>query len=224
MDHGIRGYFAERARFERRVALTVLGVGLAFLALLGVGRSREAREHLDRTVRFGYEGPEQYVRRLSLMQTTPGSQPGLTALGAVDPGKSRTSGVSGERANSRRSQAPPRSQAPRLGDTGDDASMAELRRRANLPTVQSEELIIARKREPRYPPLALEEGREGEVKIQALIDTAGKVVEVEILSASGEEFGVAAAEAVWQFRFHPYRVAGVVSDVYTILRFNFRIY
>jgi TonB family protein len=224
MDHGIRGYFAERARFERRVAGTTLAVGLAFLGLLGIAVSREdVREQINRTARIGYEGPDRYVRRITLLQTE-GAQPGLTALGAVDPGARRRSGPSGERSTAGATRAPRRSQAPRLGDTGDDPGLAELRRRANLPTVQSEELVIARKREPQYPPLALEQGREGDVKIQALIDTAGRVVEVEILSASEEEFGSAAAEAVWQFRFHPYRVAGEVSDVYTILRFNFRIY
>ena len=64
--------------------------------------------------------------------------------------------------------------------------------------------------------------------VQALVDTAGRVVDVQLLASSGvEPFERSAQEAVWQYRFRPYHGAslpGNPSEVYAIFRFAFRVY
>jgi TonB family protein len=71
----------------------------------------------------------------------------------------------------------------------------------------------------------LEKNVEGKVTVQALVDTVGNVVEVQLVTSTGEElFEKAAEEAVWLCRFRPYRAGGEVSEVYAVFRFSFRIY
>jgi outer membrane biosynthesis protein TonB len=51
------------------------------------------------------------------------------------------------------------------------------------------------------------------------------VVEVQLLASTGiQPFERSAQEAVWQFRFRPYRAAGTASEVYAIFTFAFRVY
>src|SRR2546428_4183894 len=72
MTHGIDAYFLEHARFRRRLAGFITGVGIGLLALHGfvvwLGRSPaiSAALHQTHILRWGYEGPEQYVRRIEL--------------------------------------------------------------------------------------------------------------------------------------------------------------
>ena len=78
MTHGIDAYFAERAHFARRVARTLVGVSVLLLGLqwglVLVGRNPGAAESLRNLSmsHWGYEGAEQYVRRIEL-ETRPGA-------------------------------------------------------------------------------------------------------------------------------------------------------
>ncbi|HYM81998.1 MAG TPA: energy transducer TonB [Candidatus Limnocylindria bacterium] len=222
MVHGIAAYFAERARFARRTSLVTLAVGAAFLGMLWAGRAHPVRDALDRTARFGFEGPDQYVRRITLQQVR-GTHSDLSDVGHVAPRAAR--GSADARASESRGRPATR---PRLKGAGSPDAGLEARptfRLPNVPVVQSEDLVIAHLVRPVYPPAALEEGLEGRVSVQALIDTAGRVVDVQLLTSSGQtQFERAASDAVWLCRFHPYRVGGTVSEVYAIFRFSFRIY
>jgi TonB family protein len=61
--------------------------------------------------------------------------------------------------------------------------------------------------------------------VQALIDTVGRVIDVEVVGSTGETlFEQAATTAVLQYRFRPYRLGGEVREVYAVVRFAFRIY
>jgi TonB family protein len=98
-------------------------------------------------------------------------------------------------------------------------------RLANVPVVQSQDLVIEFASLPVYPEAESERGIEGKVMVQALIDTSGHVVDVQLLASTGiGAFERSAAEAVWLYRFRPYRPAGVPSEVYAIFRFAFRVY
>jgi hypothetical protein len=96
MVHGVSGYFLERARFERRVALLTALVSVVALGMLGLAHTKIARNMTARTVRFGYEGPDEYVRRINIRQLE-GTSNALSDLGAVSPRFERKGGGSARR-------------------------------------------------------------------------------------------------------------------------------
>ena len=222
MDHGIDGYFAECARFARRVSLLTVTVGLGGLGLLWGARARVVQHAITNTVRFGFEGPDQYVRRITLQQL-PGTGSSMRQLGHVESGTGTRGG--GTARSAERGLA--RERRPRLPELGDaDANLAGQRtsRLPNVDIVQSEELAILIRPTPVYPPAAFEMGLEGKVEIEGLIDTTGHVVQVTVLECDGDrQFEQAASEAVWQFLFAPYRVKGVVQPVYAAFHIRFEI-
>ena len=85
MRHGIEAYYRQRERDERRLAAILAGVSFAALALSGLVLLHSALEYA-RTGRpparqwpefFGFEGREQYVRRIYLETAGPaGPRPG----------------------------------------------------------------------------------------------------------------------------------------------------
>jgi len=223
MDHGIDAYFAEQARFARRVSIVTVIVGLAGLGALWAGRARSVQDALTDTARrFGYEGRDQYVRRITLQQYR-GSGPELRDVGKVEPRGTR-GGAKDDPHGSVGHRAPRRLRLTGPGDASADLSGLLVSRIPNVPVVQSDELVIVDLVRPTYPSEALDQGLEGKVQIQALIDTTGKVVDVQLLSNTGVGlFAQAASEAVWKCRFLPYRAGGATSEVYAIFRFSFRI-
>jgi TonB family protein len=225
MQHGILGYFDERARFERRVSLITIGVGLALCGALGLARAPVVRRALIDSARFGFEGPTQYVRRITLQQYT-GVSRERRDLGKVEPRYARRGGeVRGEPSRSphARPETRPRLRGPGFADA--DLVSRAASRLANVPVVRSEELVIDRLVRPQYPEQMLEKNIEGKVTLQALIDTVGRVVDVDVLTSTGEsQFERAAEDAVRQCVFRPYRLAGEIREVYAVFRFSFRIY
>jgi TonB family protein len=226
MVHGISGYFHERARFERRLSLTTTGLSIALLGLLALARTPEGHRQLERALaRFGYEGANQYVRRITLEQVS-GSAPILRERGRIEPIHVHKGGDPDAR-RTRNPNAIPESRPPIRGPglSNEELVARAISRIANVPVVRSEELVIDVLVRPTYPPALAEKNVEGRVTVQALIDTIGKVAEVTILSPSGEaQFDRAAEEAVWQCRFRPYKLAGITSEVYAVFRFSFRVY
>ena len=86
-------------------------------------------------------------------------------------------------------------------------------------------MLIEHATTPAYPREQIDAGIEGRVMVQALIDTTGRVVDVQLLASTGvAPFERSSAEAVWQYRFRPYRPEGVTREVYAVFRFAFRIY
>jgi len=224
MVHGVTGYFLERARFERRVAALVALVSLVALGLLGLAHTKVAQTVATRTVRFGYEGPDQYVRRISLRQLE-GPSRALSDLGAVSPRFERKGGASAARRNAA-GRPTPSARVIGPGSSNRDLIARSVLRSANVPVVRSEDLVIDRLVKPAYPEVLLAQNIEGKVMVQALVDTVGKVIEVQIMASTGERlFERAAEDAVWQCRFRPFRPAGESpSEVYAVFRFVFSIY
>src|SRR4051812_46958939 len=73
MQHGTQEYFLERARFTRRTSLLTMAVGCVFLAAVGLAFVPPVRRALNAgLMRFGFEGQDQYVRRI-LLETAPHS-------------------------------------------------------------------------------------------------------------------------------------------------------
>jgi len=229
MTHGVLGFFIERARAARRVALIAASLAVAgMMPLIGTTFppfQRPLRELIRQTARFGYEGRTQYVRRISLQQA-PGSSVVTREMGSIDTRHGRTGGaLRARRVRDRR--APPEVRPNVVGPGTVDADMLQraVSRLADIPVVQSEDLVIVHASTPIYPQAEIDRGVEGRVMVQALIDTTGRVADVQRLASTGvAPFEQSAAEAVWQYRFRPYRPAGITREVYAIFRFSFRIY
>jgi TonB family protein len=225
MVHGVTGYFLERARFERRVSMLTLVVSLVGLGLLGMAHTPMAKNLLTRTVRFGYEGPEQYVRRITIRQNE-GTAAVLSDLGQLSPRLERRGGAKEAVRRSGRGQPTPTAHVIGPGSSDRDLVVRSVARSANVPVVRSEDLVIDRLVRPLYPAPLLEQSIEGKVMVQALVDTVGKVIDVQIMASTGERlFERAAEDAVWQCRFRPFRPAGESPrEVYAVFRFVFSIY
>jgi TonB family protein len=229
MTHGVQGYFIERKRAARRVALIAVSLAVAGLvplvATMLPAFRRPILDLIRRTTRFGYEGPDQFVRRISLQQL-PGSNVVTREMGAIDTRRARPGGaLRARRVNDRR--APPEMRPNLVGPGMSDLDMLQraVSRLANIPVVQSEDLVIEHASTPIYPQSEIDQGIEGRVMVQALIDTTGRVVDVQLLASTGvTPFERSSAEAVWQYRFRPYRPEGLTREVYAIFRFSFRIY
>jgi TonB family protein len=225
MVHGVTGYFLERARFERRLSMLMVAVSMVSLGLLGLAHTPIAQNILTRTVRFGYEGPEQYVRRITIRQYQ-GSRPVLSDLGQVSPRMERRGGAQDAMHRAHSGQPTPLARVIGPGSSDRDLVVRSVGRSANVPVVRSEDLVIDRLVRPLYPTTLLEQNIEGKVMVQALVDTVGKVIDVQIMASTGERlFERAAEDAVWQCRFRPFRPAGESpTEVYAVFRFVFSIY
>jgi TonB family protein len=228
MMHGVQGFFIERRRAARRVSLLAVGLGILLLApLIALTLppfQRPLREMLRRSTRFGYEGPDQYVRRISLQQLQ-GSNVVVHELGSIDTRQARPGGaVHGRRVADPHAQPETGPNIVGPGQANQDMTARAVSRLANVPVVQSEDLVIEHAAMPVYPQSENDRGIEGRVAVQALIDTTGRVIDVQLLASTGvRAFERSSAEAVWQYRFRPYRPGGVASEVYAIIRFWFRI-
>jgi TonB family protein len=231
MEHGTHGFFVERSRCARRVisiAVVLSLLGIAFLSYLPLMTSSTATEQLLRDtpiLRFGYEGTEQYVRRIEL-KAAPGIVSDEEGLQAVYLPAARQGGATRARRTQNRS-APPVSRPPRpIEGEGDiDRAARALAARENVPLVQSQDLVIEHLVRPDYPEEARAKELEGKVAVLALVDTLGAIARVQVMGS--DPAGLleqAAVEAVWKCKFKPYREEGEAQSVYAMFRFSFRIY
>ena len=230
MTHGVQAYFVERARCANRVAVIAAGLGvLTFAPLIAISLTPlrgPLREFIRRTTRFGYEGPDQFVRRITLQQFQGAGRGGGRQVGALNTRRERAGGrMLAARVKSTPDRPETRPNTPGLAPLDADMMARSVSRLANVPVVQSAELVIEHAATPIYPEPESEKGIEGKVSLQALIDTTGRVVEVQLVGTTGVvAFERSAQEAVWLYRFRPYRPGGRVSEVYAIFRFVFRVY
>lgn len=235
MLHGSRQYFLERARFSRRVSLLCAGVSLLVLAaqaallvpaLRHTLAERIFRDSLDPR-HFGFEGPEQYVRRIVLEATgPPGPTPGRTTIiyrSAQALKGGRTPARDAEDPNAR-----PDTRRPGVGageSTKDLVALARITYGGSGPVMQSEDFIVEQMVKPEYPEGPLARNSEGLVALGAVVDTTGAVTRVDLVSSPGDrELEAVAIAAARRCRFRPYRVAGRATEAYAIIRFDFKIY
>lgn len=228
MVHGTEGFFHERARAARRVALLSAALGvLGFLALLLLGAHPALRRALNDPKRFGFEGSEQIVRRIQL-QAVGGAGPSHPApvMNRVVVRRGRQGDGGLPRASLERASGKnPGFQRPELGESDFDLLTRAMRRTGGVPVFRSQDLVIEQLVEPEYPPVARDRGIEGRVALLARVDTTGAVVNVEVVSVGDERMLVdAATAAVLQCRFRPYQVDGRSKEVYAMFRFAFRLY
>jgi protein TonB len=235
MVHGSQRYFLERARFERRVSLLCAGVSLVVLAFETALFLPAVRHVVKERIlgdplhprRFGFEGPEQYVRRVILeTDGPPGPRPGRPTILYRS-----AQAVKGGRAQTPRSDDPHARPDTRRTGIGAGESSQDLVAVARIiyggsgPVMRSEDFIVERMVRPEYPEGPLERNTEGLVALGAVVDTTGVVTRVDLVSSPGDrELEAAAIAAAKQYRFRPYRIAGRATEAYAIIRFDFKIY
>jgi TonB family protein len=223
LTHGIDSYFDEFFANRRRVAtvlLVVCGVLSALLALMG---RRVATELTEDPKRFGFEGPTEWVERIRLEESARRDVSGyfnVTYLTA----ESRKGGKK-HRADP---HAPPDpTEKPRVGTGEDEQDVLAKARMLELegPIVRSEDLVIDRLVRPDYPEEARDKNIEGVVELVALVDTTGSVLQIQIVGGTHElMLEQAAAKAILQCRYRPYRVADQARRVWAAFRIAFSLY
>ena len=226
MLHGIHEYFVERARFSRRISLLTVVIAIALISALFALRIPALRDLLHRQpLRFGFEGPEEFVRRI-LLDTTP-VVPLATQNGVAFRTRQSVEGGRTDVSRSRSPAARPEMRPLRTGQGDSERDLIALARELHpdARVFRSEELVVEKLVRPEYPEEARARGTEGPVALLARVDVRGDVVGVDVMSSSGAgPLDAAAAAAVWQCRFRPYEVDGEVQEVYAVFRFRFRLY
>lgn len=210
---------AEAVRRRRSLLCGALAAALAFLAFLVPSQRPPWAEEAAR--RFGLAGPTQLVTEIQLERPrdAEAGRPGrLPAMETVELPRRATSPAATARV---RGPAPGEPRPPELTVEGESGGSL---RRADLPVVQSEDLVIETLVRPAYPHEARVQGLEAVVEAVALVDERGRVREVEIVSNTGHEmFAIAARDAVRRCHFQPYLRDGKPSPVFARFRFNFKL-
>jgi protein TonB len=86
------------------------------------------------------------------------------------------------------------------------------------------DFVLLRAVTPVYPPYEKQEGIEGMVTVEMLVDENGRVAEANALSVMGpDSFSESALDAVRQFLFEPPLAGGQPTTIWVRLRIKFRI-
>ena len=224
LTHGIQFYFAETAANARRVACVLLVISAVGAAVVSVWGRRMTSELLNDPMRFGYEGPKQWVDRIRLEELSRQQSPGLYAITylTLETRKGgRTRGEQSSHPNARVATRQPAGEGDSETDLLAKARMLSL----EGPLVRSEDLIIERLVRPEYPDEAREKGIEGLVELVALVDTTGAVAQVQIVGGTRDPLlERAAATAILECRYRPYRVDARAQQGWAAFRIAFSLY
>ena len=224
LTHGIDTYFGEFFANRRRVATVLLAVSAIMAAILVVAGRRVTSEVLVDPKRFGFEGPKQWVERVRLEQMATYEAPGLFQITYLT-AESRKGGRKPKHISSN-PQADPVIQK-QVGTGEDEQDLLAKARMLSLdgPVIRSEELVIEKLVRPDYPEEAREKNIEGTVELVALVDTTGSVLSIQIVGGSRDPMlEHAAAKAILQCRYRPYRVEDEARRVWAAFRIAFSLY
>ncbi len=222
--HGIDTFFGEYAANRRRVATILLVASVGFGLVLWLAGRRMVSEVLDDPKRFGFEGPTQWVERIRLEELAEREAPGLYEITYLT-AESRKGGKKPANQSSHPQAEPQLKRVPGLGLDEDDL-LAKARMLAlEGPVVRSEDLIIERLVRPDYPEEARQKSIEGVVEVLALVDTTGAVLQIQIVGGTREPLlETAAAKAILECRYRPYKVDDHARRVWAAYRIAFSLY
>lgn len=226
MRHGISGYFFENAANARRLSLLALLVALSFLAALFTLHRTPASDLIADPRHFGFEGTDEYVRRIRLEAIGPVDQVGLSDINVGQRNTTKGGGKAPEQKQTRGGFAEAGERVAQ-GAGVDDADMMARARAMQLdaPLIHSEDLVIDQLVRPVYPEEALANDIEGNVEVLALVDSTGAVQQVQIIGGTGHTMlERAATDAVLQCRYRPWRLHGRAERVYAAFRIRFSLY
>ena len=223
LTHGIDTYFGEFFANRRRVASVLLVVSGTLAVVLAIA-GRRATEALEDPKRFGFEGPKQWVERVRLEQMATYEAPGLFQITYLT-AESKKGGRRPKHISTDPQAIPVIEKKVGTGEDEQDL-LAKARMLAlDGPVIRSEDLVIERLVRPDYPEEARDKNVEGIVELVALVDTTGSVEEIQIVGGSGEPMlEHAAAKAILQCRYRPYRVRDEARRVWAAFRIAFSLY
>ena len=223
ITHGIDTYFGEFFANRRRVASVLLVVSGLLAVVVGIA-GRRASEALEDPKRFGFEGPKQWVERIRLEQMAEYEAPGLFQITYLT-AESKKGG-----SKPRHVSTNPQAEPVIKKDVGTGEDEADLLAKARMlaidgPVIRSEDLVIERLVRPDYPEEARDKNVEGIVELVALVDTTGSVEQIQIVGGTREPMlENAAAKAILQCRYRPYRVKDEARRVWAAFRIAFSLY
>ena len=223
LTHGIDTYFGEFFANRRRVAAVLLAVSAA-LAVVVVIAGRRASQVLDDPRRFGFEGPKQWVERIRLEEIAEQPSPGLFQITYLT-AESRKGGRKPRHVSTNPQAEPEVAKVVGIGE--DEVDLLAKARMLALdgPVIRSEDLVIERLVRPDYPEEALDKSIEGVVELVALVDTTGSVEQIQIVGGTREPMlEHAAAKAILECRYRPYRVRDEARRVWAAFRIAFSLY
>jgi TonB family protein len=223
LTHGIDTYFGEFIANRRRVASVLLVVSTVLAGVLVIA-GRRTSEALDDPKRFGFEGPKQWVERIRLEQLANEESPGLFQVTYLT-AESRKGGKKPTHVSTNPQAEPVIEKQVGIGEDMQDV-LAKARMLAlDGPVIRSEELVIERLVRPDYPEEARDKNIEGVVELVAHVDTTGSVLEVQIVGGTREPMlEHAAAKAILQCQYRPYRVQDQTRAVWAAFRIAFSLY
>lgn len=105
-------------------------------------------------------------------------------------------------------------------ELGDDLAP----RRASRATMQSEDFAILKLVPPIYPEISILQNVEGRIRVSALVDTKGEVVDIKVVETGVDLFCEDAVRfALKQWRFKPYRRRGRLVPFRVLVPFRFEL-
>jgi len=165
MPHGIDAYFAEIARRRRRVGWIGVAVAAALLAFEFALMVPPAVRTLNDPKRFGFEGPNEYVRRILLETVGDREQAGSDRRNLIS--IQMRAGGGKRRARTSRDGTVPVAKRVGVGPGQNEIDLQSRLRALALegPVVRSEDLVVEKLVRPDYPEDARSANIEGVVEM-----------------------------------------------------------
>ena len=227
-DHEV--LWTSRLRSDPRVGGVSVAIACALhllAVLLFIPRDMRDETSEQTAERFGYRGPLRYERliRVRLLPTgEPVRGAAATLMGEVtslpeDEFRGKLVPAAPQRPKGR----PGMRGSSMVVSTGEDP-IARLRTLyGDLPTVQSEDVIVRAVAKPRYPEEAIEKGIEGVVVVIAFVNELGEVEDVALEKGVVPLLDEEAMRAAYRTVFEPYVPGGRLQALFVRIRYNFEL-
>ena len=222
--------WTSRLRSDPRIGGVAVTVACAFhlllvLLLIPHEMRNESRERTAE--RFGYRGPLRYDRliRVRLLPTgEPVRGAPATLMGAVTTIPEAEFRGKVLPATPLPPRKRPGAQGPNLASAVGEDPIARLRTLyGDLPTVQSEDVIVRALAKPRYPEEAIEKGMEGTVVVIAFVNVLGEVEDVELVKGVTPLLDAEAVRAAYKTSFEPYLPGGRLQPLFVRIPYRFEL-
>jgi TonB family protein len=216
-----RSYHDREADYRRRVRI-ITPIAATLILVLFFSSRDVPYETLER--HFGWEGPTRILPDITIIPDTDPfedtrQESRRRAMAAIDVEEwDETGPAEGAKKRAPAEAEPEEKVSPEL-----DKEMVR-HYPAHTAVPYSEDYVIIHMVKPEYPPDELDQGVEGDVTLEILVDVVGVVEAAWVLTANGpQSFESVSLDAIRQFRFKPPIVEGRPSEMWIRFQFRFRI-
>ena len=216
-----RSYHDRESDYRRRL---LAAIPLSILLVSSFFLFSDVVPYKEIERRFGWEGATHLLPNITIIPDTNPFEEfpersrhrALTAL-MIEEGEE-----TGESEGAKREQIPQEKPEEEITPELNDEVVRLYPSHTDVP--YSEDYVILHMVKPEYPVYELNQGIEGQVTVEILINEAGTVDHVSIVAASGPlSFEVASLKAVREFRFKPPVVDGRRMPMWIRFQIRFRI-